>query len=60
MEKKNINERLLQEIKELDADKKFKRFLEELLLEENAGLNRMQYKEVYKRLINKYFSENLE
>jgi len=54
MKRENINKRLLSEIAKIDAPKNLKKFLEELLMEENCDSFAHAYKDQYKRIINKY------
>lgn len=48
-----INKRLIEEIKMLKAPEELKNFLEDLLMAENADLFKHEYKDEYKKLIQK-------
>jgi hypothetical protein len=57
MKKENINKRLLTEIEKIDAPENLKKFLEELLMEENSGVCSHSYKDQYKKVINNYIHQ---
>ena len=48
-----INKRLIEEIKILKVPEELKSFLEELLMAENADLFKHEYKDEYKKLVQK-------
>ena len=52
-----INERLITEIRMLKAPENLKNFLEELLMSENADLFKHEYKDEYKKLVQKVIKE---
>jgi uncharacterized membrane protein YheB (UPF0754 family) len=55
--KENINKRLLKEIEEIDDKENIKKFLEELLTEENYDSFGYAYKEEYRKIVNKFLNE---
>ena len=55
----NVNKKIIEEIHGAIIDDEIKQFLEEILLDEHAGLIGPFYKDYYKTKVMKYVSKNL-
>lgn len=57
IQSQGINNRLIKEIRMLKVPEELKNFLEELLMSENADLFKHEYKDEYKKLVQKVIKE---